>query len=95
MVYAGGSTGAAAYAAIANAIKSSGVLVRVEPEDFMKILDKNKDALVVTTKGGLIKANHQYLTSYKGLAFFTKSSTPLMLPGSAEVIISKQIWIPM
>jgi hypothetical protein len=61
----------------------------------MKILDKNKDALVVTTKGGLIKANHQYLTSYKGLAFFTKSSTPLMLPGSAEVIISKQIWIPM
>jgi hypothetical protein len=50
--------------------------------------------LVVTAKGGFIKGNHQYLTGYKGLVFFTKSSTPLMLPNGAEVVISKQIWIP-
>jgi hypothetical protein len=41
-----------------------------------------------------MKANYQYLTGYKGLVFFTKSPTPLSLPGGVEVITSKQIWIP-
>jgi hypothetical protein len=95
MAYAGGGGAAAAYAAIANAVKASGVIIRVEPDSFMKILDKTKDPLVVTARGGLIKASYRYLTSYKGLAFFTKSSNPLTLPGSAEVIASKEIWIPM
>jgi glycogen synthase len=85
---------AAVYAAIAQAIKASGAIVRVEPEHFLTLLSKVKDPLVVTARGGFIKANHQYLTGYKGLVFFTKSSTPLILPGSAEVVASKQIWIP-
>ncbi len=95
MVYAGGAAGGAAvYAAIAEAIKASGAIVRVEPEEFLKILRKVEKPLVVTAKGGFRKANHQYLTGYKGLVFYTKSPTPLMLPGGAEVITSKQIWIP-
>jgi hypothetical protein len=95
MAYAGGAAGgAAAYAAVAQAIKASGAIVRVEPEDFIKILSKSKDPLVVTAKGGVFKANYQYLTGYKGLVFFTRSPTPLMLSGSAEVVASKQIWIP-
>lgn len=96
MVYAGGATGGqeAVYAAIAQAIKASGAIVRVEPEDFLKILSKTKDPLVVTAKSGVFKANYRYLTGYKGLAFYTKSGTPLMLPSSAEVVSSKQIWIP-
>ena len=93
MAYTGGAE-AAAYAAIANAVKASGAIVRVEPEEFLKILRKVEKPLVVTTKGGFIKANHQYLTGYKGLVFYTKSSTPLMLSSSAEVVVSKQIWIP-
>jgi hypothetical protein len=93
MAYAGGAE-AAAYAAIANAVKASGAIVRVEPEEFLKILRKVEKPLVVTAKGGFIKANHQYLTGYKGLVFYTKSSTPLMLSSSAEVVVSKQIWIP-
>ncbi len=95
MVYAGGAGGGeAAYVAIAQAIKASGAIVRVGPEEFLKILSKSKDPLVVVAKGGVFKPNHQYLTGYKGLVFFTRSSTPLMLPGSAEVVASKQIWIP-
>ena len=93
MVYTGGTEGPV-YAAIAQAVKASGAIVRVEPEDFLKILSRTRDPLVVTAKGGVFKANYQYLTGYKGLAFYTKSSSPLMLPGSAEVITSKQIWIP-
>lgn len=93
MAYAGGGA-VAAYAAIAQAVKASGAIVSLSPEEFMKILAKSKEPLVVTAKGGMIKANYQYLTGYKGLVFYTKSPTPLMLPGGAEVITSKQIWIP-
>jgi hypothetical protein len=94
MAYMGGAGGAEAYAAIARAIKASGAIVKVEPEYFLKILSKVKEPLVVMARGGFIKTNYQYLTGYKGLVFFAKSPTPLMLPGGVELIASKQIWIP-
>ncbi len=97
MAYAGGAAGGAAAAraaAIAQAIKASGAIVRVEPDAFVSILSKTDRPLVVTAKGGVIKSNYQYLTGYKGLVFFTKSPTPLILPGGVELIASRQIWIP-
>jgi hypothetical protein len=93
MAYAG-DAGAAQYAAIANAIKASGAIVRVEPEEFLKILRKAEKPLVVTARGGVFKANYQYLTGYQGLVFYTKTSTALMLPNGAEIVASEQIWIP-
>jgi hypothetical protein len=93
MAYAGGGA-VAAYAAIAQAIKASGAIVDLKPEEFIKILAKTKDPLVVTAKGGMFKPVYGYLTNYKGLVFHTRSPEPLMLPGSAEVVVSKQIWIP-
>ena len=89
-----GGSEAAIYAAIAQAVKASGVIVHIQPEDFLKILTRTKEPLVVAARGGTIKKNFQYLTGYKGLAFFTKASEPLMLPGGAEVVSAKQIWIP-
>ncbi|MGI9065350.1 MAG: hypothetical protein ACR2HX_02960 [Pyrinomonadaceae bacterium] len=85
---------AAAAAAIAQAIKASGVLVRVSPEDFQKILRKVEQPLVIYAKGGFFTTNHQYLTSYKGFAFFTKSATEIILPLGTETIVAKNIWIP-
>jgi len=85
---------AAAAAAIAQAIKASGVLVRVSPEDFQKILRKSEQPLVIYAKGGFFTTNHQYLTSYKGFAFFTKSATEIILPLGTETIVAKNIWIP-
>ncbi len=90
----GAAASAAAAAAIANAIKASGVLVNVEQSDFLTILSKSESPLVVAASGGVFKKNYQYLTSYKGLAFYTKAETPLMLPGKAEIINARQIWIP-
>lgn len=90
---AAGAAGGAA-AAIIQAIKASGVLVRVEPGEFSKIVSRAVDPVVVTTTGGLFSKNYQYLTSYKGLAFFTKSVDPLNLPANAEVIAARSIWIP-
>jgi len=86
--------GAAAAAAIANAIKASGVVVRVSPEDFERILSRAEKPLVVVSQGGLFTTNYQYLTSYKGFAFFTKSRMPFQLSPKVEVIMANRIWIP-
>jgi hypothetical protein len=89
------SAGAAAAAAIAQAIKASGVIVQVEPDDFLNILNRQKaGALVVHALGGFFSTNYRYLTSYKGLAFFTKASEPLELPAGTELIQAKAIWVP-
>lgn len=91
----GGAAGAAAAAAAAaQAIKAAGAIVSVEPADFSKILSKSDSPLVVFAEGGIFKPNYQYVTGYKGLVFYTKSLSPLQLPGSAEIIHSKRIWIP-
>ena len=90
----GAGTAAAAAAAIAQAIKASGVIVRVEPGDFLAILEHQEGPLVVHATGGFFNTNYQYLTSYKGLAFFTKSDTPMNLPAGTELVQAKKIWIP-
>jgi len=74
------------------------IVVRVEPDDFLRILGRQESPLVICATGGFLSplfgTNYQYLTSYKGLAFFTKSPNPLELPGDSEVIEAKKIWIP-
>ncbi|MEK6336779.1 MAG: hypothetical protein AABM67_17775 [Acidobacteriota bacterium] len=89
-----GAESAAIAAAIANAIKASGVVVRVSPEDFASILRRVEKPLVIYNKGGFFTTKHQYLTSYKGFAFYTKSANQMDLPKSVEVIIAQNIWIP-
>jgi hypothetical protein len=86
--------GAAAAAAIAQAIKASGVVVRLAPEEFRKVMIRVPDPLVIIAQGGVFSTNFQYLMSYKGLAFCTKSSTPLDLPAGAEVVTAEKIWTP-
>ncbi|HLK69540.1 MAG TPA: hypothetical protein VKU19_39190 [Bryobacteraceae bacterium] len=89
---AGGA--AAAAAAIANAIKASGVLIKVEPEEFSKVMRRVENPLIVITEGGIFSRNYQYLMSYKGLTFFTKSGIPLALPANVELVTAGRIWIP-
>jgi hypothetical protein len=89
-----GAASAAAAGAIAQAIKASGVIVRVEPDDFVGILKRQPGALVVHATGGFFSTNYQYLTSYKGLAFFTRAPAPLDLPPGTELVQAKRIWVP-
>jgi hypothetical protein len=81
-------------AAIAQAIRASGVIVRVEPTEWLKILNRQDEPLVVQARGGLFRPSWRYLTSYKGLAFFTKSAEQLVLPGRAQIVSAASIWIP-
>ena len=85
---------AAAAAAIANATKASGVIVSVSPDNFAAILRRVERPLVVHASGGLFKTTYKYLTSYKGIAFYTKSDAPLALPAGAELVAADSIWIP-
>jgi len=91
---AGGSAAAAHYAAVANAIKASGAIVELIPDDFLRLVARSEKPVVVTATGGVFSKNYQYLSGYKGLVIYAKSPSPLMLPGSAEVIIARKIWIP-
>jgi len=90
---AGGSAAGSAYA-IAQAIKASGAIVSMESSDFMSILSKSDNPLVVLAEGGIFKTNYQYLTGYKSLVFFTKSAVPLQFSSDVELITAKKIWIP-
>ncbi len=88
----GGAAAAAIAAAIANAIKASGAIVRVEPADFIRILDRSQNPLVVCARGFF--GSYQYLTAYKGLAFYTRSPEAIPLPSDAEIVNAGRIWIP-
>ena len=80
--------------AIADAIKASGAIIRMEPSEFQKILSKSESPLIVTALSGVFSKKFLYLTNYKGLHFFCKSSTPIILPSDAEIVQSKKIYIP-
>jgi hypothetical protein len=88
------SAGAAAAAAIANAIKASGVIVQVSEEDFVNILSKSERPLVICSTGGFFSKKYRYMTSYKGFAFFTKCPAPLMFSPKVETVVAGKIWIP-
>ncbi len=92
MSYAAG--GAAAQAAIANAIKASGAIIRVSVVDFSTIMHKVEEPLIIQAETKLFKISYKYLTSYKGFVFYTKSSEPLMLPNNALLIKAESVWIP-
>jgi len=81
-------------AAVANAIKASGVVVRLDPPEWMKIIKRSDNPLIVISRGGMFRRKYQYLTTYRGLAFYTTSEHPLILPGRAELINAKSISVP-
>jgi hypothetical protein len=85
---------AAAAAAIAQATKASGVIVRIGPEDFLHIVELNDEPLVVHARGGFFSIKNQYLTSYRGLAFFTQSKEVIPLPAHCPIVEAEKIWIP-
>ncbi len=89
------TTGAAtAAAAVAQAIKASGAIVRIDPEGFKTLLHRSGNPLVVASRGGFLGRNFAYLMGYKGLVFYTVSKEQLGLPSSTEIIQAQKIWIP-
>ena len=95
MAYAGGAAaGAAAAHAIANAIKASGAIVKVEPEEFIKVVSLGDKPLIVHAMGGMLSKHHRYITGYKGLVFFTKTDQPLDIMTGFQLVEARSISIP-
>jgi hypothetical protein len=88
------AAGAAAHAAMVNALKASGVIVRLEIAEWLKVLERTERPLVVLGQGGVFKKHNQYLTSYRGLAFFATSKETVVLPSRCEIIQAKSISVP-
>jgi len=86
--------GAGAAAAAIAAIKASGMIVCIEPDEFVGVLKRQSGALVVHATGGFFSTDYRYLTSYKGLAFYSKARAPLDLPSGTELVQGKRIWVP-
>ena len=85
---------AAARQAAAQAIKASGAIVRLEPEEWQRISSMTSAPVIVSAPAGLGGKKVQYLMSFKGFVFHCVSSTPLPLPGDAVLIAARKIWIP-
>ena len=86
--------GAGVVAAMINAVKAFGVVVRISPPEFLALLERSEAPLVVVGKGGTFRKHHRYLSTYKGLAFFTRSPMPLSLPAHAEIVAVQSLSIP-
>lgn len=90
----GGAGAAAAAAAVAMAIKASGALVRVPPDQFQRLLEQNVQGLVVHAEPRFLARRHKYIMGYKGLAFYALSNELLAMPRGVQLVEAKRIWIP-
>ena len=90
----GSGAAVAAAAAAARAIKASGAIVKLDPEEFQKLLRQNPEGLVVHAPAGFLSSGHRYLMGFGGLVFFASSGEPLPVPHGMQVIEAKKIWIP-
>jgi len=92
---AGASGGAEAAAVVAQAIKASGVLVRVEAEDFVNLLLLEERPLVVVAEGRWWSGyRHRHMAGLRGLAFIADTDAPIPLPDHVDVVPAGRIWIP-
>lgn len=77
-----GSESAAAMMAAARghiqAIKASGVLVRVEPDVFLTLLARSEDPVVVSTTGGILRRTHRLSDRLQGVRVFHGFSNPVV-----------------
>ncbi|MDB4894929.1 MAG: hypothetical protein JWN15_1191 [Firmicutes bacterium] len=94
MAAAGGAGAGGAAAGMMQAVKASGILVTVEPNDFLWIVQQSEAPLVVRAPGGWFQKTYQYLTAYKGLAFYTLTDSELALPEGSQLIAARKLWMP-
>jgi hypothetical protein len=59
------------------------------------VISRAENPVIIISRGGFMKKDFDYLTSYKGLIFFTRTKNEVNLSGNAEIISAQQIWIPL
>jgi hypothetical protein len=68
-----------------------GTGVRLKCEDFLNIIAKNPEPLVIVTVEGFFTKIYKYATAYKGFIFFTESLDRFEFDSNVEVIQAQSI----
>ncbi len=68
-----------------------GTGVRIKSEDFMTIVSRSEEPLVVETAEGFFTKIYKYATAYKGFVFFTESLNRLQFNAHTEIIQAQSI----
>jgi hypothetical protein len=76
---------------VAKIFSDRGTGVRVKEDDFIAIVAKNKDPLVIISSEGLFTKIYKYATAYKGFVFFTESLDKLDFGNNTEIIYAQSI----
>ena len=73
-----------------------GVVITVEADDFLQIVSKTDNPLVVVAAERKLGKGiqYKYLMSYRGLVFYTVTDDPLRLPASTEFVQTAKIRVP-
>lgn len=69
--------------------RGTGVCVKLE--DFLNILSKSAEPLVIVTSEGYFTKIYKYVTAYKGFVFFTESLDKLEFGSNIEIIYAQSI----
>jgi hypothetical protein len=89
------SAAAASAGAIIQATRAFGVIVRIDPADFLALVEQAPEPLVVHAPGGFFAAGHHYLASHRGIVFVVRTRQQLRLPHHCQVVEAKRIWLPV
>ncbi len=89
-------TSLAMAAAKRDAVMASGAIIKVDSAIFLEIIAKVEIPLIVhSMEKAFFHEMHKYLTSYKGLLFYTESKNPILLPNEIELLKAERVWIPL
>lgn len=75
--------------------KMNGVFVKLQPEDFQNLLNRNEGLAVVTSSVSFFGTTFTYVTSYKGLVFYCKSKQQLSVASRHEIIRAQSVSLPV
>jgi hypothetical protein len=89
------TAGSAAGHTLAQAVKATAGLLRVDAADFQSIVDRVENPIVVIAQGRFFSRSTRYLTSYRGFILYTQSREPLHIPARAEVLTASSLWLPV
>jgi hypothetical protein len=88
------SAAAGGAAGIIQAIRTMGIIIRLEPADWSELVWRREEPLVVHSIFWFFGAQHRYMLPYKGLIFYAVSRTAIDLPEDVELVEAGRIWIP-
>jgi len=74
-------------------LRAMGMIVLVEPTEFVAIVAKMDRPMVILAEGAL-SMTFRYVTVYKEMIFFSKGDSPVTFVNEVELIRARKIWLP-